>query len=389
MNIGPITFSQWLPKRIGRLLLWPATGTLLVLGMASYSHAAGTASGTVVSLGATADYQVAGVSQPQVSTAAPARFMVDTRVDLTVAESGSNYTDVAPGATNQTLIFTVTNTGNAPQDFALSAATVAIGGDDPIDAGSKTVDFTPTIVRVYQDVNANGSYDAGIDRLDYIDELAADASATVIIEATIPSTQTNGQVGACTLTATAANAGTAGTLGAISTKTTTANNDSLLAADADVAFGDGAGLIDAANDGKYSAADAFLVTSAVISISKSVALISDPLNGTTNPIIIPGAVLEYTITVTNAAGSGASATSVQVTDDLSSEGGHIAFMPDTYAALTGIRVTAPNINGGTATNLTNASDGDQGAFAANVVTVNGITLAPNESATVDYRVQVQ
>lgn len=389
MNTLPISRYHRIAHCTVQLLLLLLTVTLLGLAMVPCSHAAGTASGTVVSLGATADYQVGGVTQPQVSTASPAEFMVDTRVDMTVAESGSSYTNVAPGAANQVLTFTVTNTGNATQDFALSAATVAIGGDDPIDTGTNTVDFTPTIVRVYEDVNINGSYDAGIDRLDYIDELAADGSVTVIIEANIPNTQTDGQVAACILTATAADGSTPGTQGAVTAETTGANNDSLLAADADVAFGDGAGLIDAANDGTHSASDAFLVAAAVISISKSVAVISDPLNGVTNPIIIPGAVMEYTIMVINAAGSGASATSLQVTDDLSTESTHIAFATDTYGAGTGIRVTAPNINGGAATDLTNASDGDEGTFAANVVTVAGITLAPTESATVVYRVQVQ
>lgn len=370
------------------LFIFLAAG-YLTLTWVSDGHATGTASGTVVSLGATADYQVGGVDQPTVSTSSPAQFMVDTRVDLTAAESGSNYTSVTPGTTNQILTFTVTNTGNATQDFVLSAANVAIGGDDPIDAGTNTVDFTPTIVRVYEDVNTNGSYDAGTDRLDFIDELAADATATVIIEASIPVGQIDGQVGACVLTATAADGGSAGSLGATTTETTGANNDSLVATDADIAFGDGTGLTDGANDGKYSAGDAFLVTSAVISIAKSSAVISDPLNGTTNPIIIPGAVMEYTITVTNAAGSGATATSLQVTDDLSAESSHIAFVADTYSSGVGMRVTAPNINGGATADLTNAADSDQGAFASNVVTVSGISLAPNESATVVFRVQVQ
>ncbi len=36
-----------------------------------------------------------------------------------------------------------------------------------------------------------------------------------------------------------------------------------------------------------------------VTLNKSVALVSDPLNGPTNPIIIPGAVLQYVVTVTN------------------------------------------------------------------------------------------
>lgn len=389
MKTFPISRSRWIFSCIVQWLLLMLAAAVSLLGMVSYTHAAGTASGTVVSLGATADYQVGSVIQPTVSTAAPAQFMVDTRVDLTVAEAGSNYTNVAPGATNQVLTFTVTNTGNATQDFALSAVAVAIGGDDPIDTGTNTVDFNPTLVRVYEDVNTNSIYDAGIDRLDYIDELAADGSVTVIIEADIPNTRVDGDVAAYVLRATAADGGTPGVQGAATVETTGPNNNSLLPADADVAFGDGAGLADAAYDGMHTAADAFLVASAVISISKSVAVISDPLNGTTNPIIIPGAVMEYTITVFNAAGSGASATALQVTDDLSPESANIAFVTDAYGAATGIRVTAPNINGGAATGLTNALDGDQGTFAANVVSVNGISLAPSESATVVYRVQVQ
>ncbi|MEO0573884.1 MAG: hypothetical protein AAF004_00385, partial [Pseudomonadota bacterium] len=48
------------------------------------------------------------------------------------------------------------------------------------------------------------------------------------------------------------------------------------------------------------------------SLSKAEALVSDPINGTTDPLHIPGAVVEYTITVVN--NGSADATSVSVTD---------------------------------------------------------------------------
>ena len=44
-------------------------------------------------------------------------------------------------------------------------------------------------------------------------------------------------------------------------------------------------------------------------------VISDPVNGTTNPKAIPGATVQYCITVANAAGA-ATATDVDVVDDL-------------------------------------------------------------------------
>ena len=57
------------------------------------------------------------------------------------------------------------------------------------------------------------------------------------------------------------------------------------------------------------------VAGAVLTIAKFSRIISDPVNGTTNPKAIPGATIEYCITVANAAGA-AIATNVAVLDDL-------------------------------------------------------------------------
>ncbi len=129
--------------------------------------------------------------------------------------------------------------------------------------------------------------------------------------------------------------------------------------------------------------------SANITASKSSAVISDPANGTNNPKRIPGAVVEYTITVTNTAG--AQATNVTVTDDLSTEAATLAFLADGYAAGKGIRVTAPNINGGATLNLTNVADSDQGSYnpGTRTVTVSGIILDAGEQAIVSFRVTIQ
>jgi uncharacterized repeat protein (TIGR01451 family) len=43
----------------------------------------------------------------------------------------------------------------------------------------------------------------------------------------------------------------------------------------------------------------FVVAASDIALVKSVAILSDPVNGTTNPKAIPGAVVEYTLTITN------------------------------------------------------------------------------------------
>jgi hypothetical protein len=360
---------------------------VVLLGASGTALAAGTLSGEIVSLGATADYQVGGVSMPQVSTAAPAEFMVDTRIDLTVAEAGSNYTAVTPGSQDQILTFTVTNTGNAAQDFALTAAVVSVGGDDPIDGGTNTVDFTSSGLQAFIDVNGNSQYDAGTDT-DYIDGLAPDAAVTVLVAADIDNTPVHGDVAACTLTATAHDGSTNGSLGAQTVENSGDTNDtSLIAANADIVFGDGSGLVDGATDGAHSAADAFLITSATLSITKSSAVISDPFSST-NPKMIPGAVVEYTIRVENSAGAGENATGILVQDDISAEIAKIAFVADAYDPGRGIRI---DINGGGYTNLTNASDSptDEGSFVANVVSVGSIDLTPGQFAEIQFCVVVQ
>ncbi len=125
-----------------------------------------------------------------------------------------------------------------------------------------------------------------------------------------------------------------------------------------------------------------------ITVVKSSAVISDPVNGSVNPKRIPGAVVEYTIRVTNTAG--AQATNITITDDLNAESGKISFLPDGYGvAGKGILVTAPSINGGLVQSLTNAIDSDQGDYSSSTVTVGDIILNAGEEAVVTFRVTIQ
>ena len=78
-----------------------------------------TQAGTSVSNTFTLDYKVGGVDQPQIdSTATPTLFTVDRLVDLTVTSNGDNT--VAPGATDEELVFSVTNEGNDTQAYSLA-----------------------------------------------------------------------------------------------------------------------------------------------------------------------------------------------------------------------------------------------------------------------------
>src|SRR5262245_48265604 len=99
------------------------------LGWWTSANAQMTSAGTSIQNRATVNYSVGGQAQtliessptgnvtPGAGAGASTTFVVDNRVDLTVAELSGAATLTAPGASNAALAFTVTNTGNAPQEI--------------------------------------------------------------------------------------------------------------------------------------------------------------------------------------------------------------------------------------------------------------------------------
>ncbi len=325
-------------KRIFFSLLF---AVLFMFGMAQTAMAVGTASGTNVTNLATIAYDVggspqtaiesspAGNSTPGAGNGTSTDFLVDNMVDLTVAELSGAYTDVVPNSTVQVLAFTVSNTGNTTQDFSLAQASQA-GGLDPFGG---TDNFDATNINIYVDRNDNTTYEAGTDTATYIDELAADGSVTVFIVVSIPVTQISGDISAHILTATAHDGSGAGALGAATVQTAGADTPGAV----DVVFADGMGDTDAARDGLFSDTDAYRVLAAQLSVAKTSAVIRDPFNLNTNPKHIPGAYVQYTVTITNAAGANASATLTTITDTLD---GNMAIDPDLIVGATGVAENA-------------------------------------------------
>lgn len=368
----------------------------LALSASENASAIGTLSGVSVDNRATVQYAVGATTQPVIESAPAGNsttgvgngldtsFLVDNRVDLTVAELSGSYTVVASGGTSEVLVYTVANTGNTVQDFSLAATDLA-GGLDPFGG---TDNFNATPVGIFVDANNDSLYDPG-DTATYIDELAADGTVEVFVVRNI-GVQANNDISAVILTAQVAQGGAAAAQGAnILTDDATSAD---LAGTVQIVFGDGASDGgDVIRNGRYADTDAYRVGAAQITVAKASAVISDPINLGVNPKAIPGAVVEYTVTITNAALASAAATNVQVTDSLVAEiaAGTVAFDANGYAAGAGMQVTAPNIAGGVATALTNAALDDQGTFAANVVTVGGISLNAGQSATVRFRVVIQ
>ena len=304
-------------------VLLGAAGTLVaVTSGRSTANAAGTAAGTDINNRATVNYQVGSVAQtpvessptgnstPGVGNGSNTTFETDRALDLLVTGvDASQSVSVTSGQTAAVLRFTVRNEGNGTQDFSL----VATNRSGSSSEWTGTDNFDPSSFSVFVDANGNNAYDAGTDIATYIDELAADATRSVFIVATIPLAQLNDDIAALTLRAQVAVGGGAGSQGADITSDDAGVADN--PATIQNVFRDDAGDNgDAALNGRHADTERYLVQVARLTVAKTSVVVSDPVNGATNPKAIPGARVRYTITVTNSGAT--SATSVELTDPI-------------------------------------------------------------------------
>ena len=281
-------------------LLGAVSSVALVALSTAPAYAAGTTAGDAITNTVSVDYQVGGVDQT--TETATDTFTVDRKVDVVVSETGTiGRTGVSPNETQAVIQFNVQNLSNDVVDLDLSAA-VAAGND-----------FALSNIVIYSDANGDGIINGTDAPITYLDEMAEDEIRSIIVVADIPAGATSGQTADIVLTANAFNGGNTGSLGTTELVDTAGANTSGV----DTVLADGASTngTDSANQGDFSWTDGYVVSAADITVAKASTLISDPVNGTTNPKAIPGAVVEYCITVSNASGS-ATATSVNVSDVL-------------------------------------------------------------------------
>jgi hypothetical protein len=343
-----------------KLLAAGSSITMAVLG-ASPVFAAGTTAGTVITNTATVNFTVGGVAQTPQS--ASNNLTVDRKIIITDAVVDAAPVSVVPGQTNPVMVFSVTNSSNSVMDIDLAAAAQASG----VAVGfSKTSNFAAGSTIVLHTGSASGPV------VTYLDEVAADATTTIYAVDTsapaIPTTATNGQFAGITLTATARQGGTAGTEGGTVSTTTPyggANN----------VFAESAGFgSDAANNGVYVSSDVFVIAAPVLTVTKTSTIISDPINGTTNPKAIPGATVRYCIQIANAAG-GATATAPVISDNLST-------LPVTYVA------SSIKLNGTITGGVCNWDGTTGGTFASSTVSGTLSNLAGGSSESLYFDVTI-
>lgn len=311
----------------------------IILASAGTAHAGGTDAEVVVQNTFTLDYKVSTVDQIQIeNSGSPTEFTVDRLIDLTVASSGT--TSVAPGAQDQELIFSLTNDGNDTQAYALSF----------VNEGSDEYSATNVAILYYVDDGDNTfEPDAGDgSALTYngseTPDLAKDRRLWVILQGDIPSGLNDEDEDILTLVADTLEPSTSGNAGDPVVADVDATNSITGAAENVLADGSGTSN-EVANAGDHSASSTFVVASADIDAAKTVTIFAEDGTGcATIPgtpasgeqYAIPGACVEYKITINNTGGTDATALTV---NDVLPE--HLEFIAAAASGFTGGSFATP------------------------------------------------
>lgn len=324
--------------------------SLAALVLAQTSFADGTEAGTVVSNTATLSYSVGGAVQSDI-TSDVADFKVDNKVDLTVTGDSSTNLIVGPSSTSTTpankLSYVLSNDGNLKQIFTVAVSHLAT---DDFDAGTTPATAAPQAAEACTFTINDGTTTTGPHALAATPTVTLEIDATADIEVTcsMPNRPDvdDGDLSTIDVLATAVDAG-----GATMQESTIADRED----EVDVVLADGTGAASDAGDrnAMHSATQTYEIDAPMLSVVKTSKVTEDPYNGTTNPKRIPGATVEYTITISNASDS--PATGVKITDILTAAvAGEVEF----------VAASIVNANG-----TTEAYDA-----ATDTVTAEGITV---------------
>jgi len=306
----------------------------LLLSATTQAHAAGTLFDTLVDNSFTLDYTQDGAALPTLTNSgAPVSFNVDRLVDLTVTNMGA--VDVAPGAQNQTMLFSVLNTGNRDEQYDLSFE-VGTGGDfTPVFTGASTyIDDGDGIFEPNGDDVSLGDYRIG----GTTDALAPDAKLWVAAQYDIPEGQEAGTASEVIMIAQTYEAPVASQNG-----TTLKSGDSGVGIDGRYADGSGTALEDM-GDGAHSAQGTFNMTGPAITAATDVVVFDEDnancsdFNGRGNGgLFIPGACIEYNYTFTHN-GTGSDAQNVDFSTTLAPQ---LKFTSVTTTGFSSVSLTQP------------------------------------------------
>lgn len=251
-------------------IIAPALAGGLILAAAP-AEAGGVTAGTLIQNTANASFEDTGGTRNVTSNTVTVR--VDELLDVTIASRDAGPITAQPG--NAVLTFELTNQGNGPEAFRLTA--------NPAVAGN---DFDTTIRNIAVDTNNNGTYEEGVDQILAAPAttavLAADARLTIFVLVSVPANVADGRTSNVSLSAEAVTgSGTPGT--------------------AFAGRGDGGGDAIVGSTGALADARGRLTSAvATVALVKSV-VVRDPFGGTG---AVKGSIATFTIEAT-VSGTGA------------------------------------------------------------------------------------
>lgn len=356
-------------KKLGLMVRLGATAVALLLGQ--QAMAAGTDPGTQIDNTATVSYSVGSVEQTALTDTVS--FVVDRRVDFTLTVVDDTVEAIAPGQQDVWVDFLVAHTGNSDLDFDVDVVQL-IGGTFGNPVVTDNVDLNNLEWAVSTQSVLGGDADPAQGGPQFIDELPEDDSIRIRVwgDADLLLNLVNGDAAGVALTVTAHEAGAAG-LGA------------LLTAGADTALGVENVFNDTDNDGTETANDGWQVTAPDLAVTKDYAVFSDPLN---SGYPIPGAVIEYTVTIVNS--NATQADDVYLSDIIDSD----VVLDLNVGDYGGNDVSVVNGAATLACNVEDNGDGDGcdlnpgDELLIGDVTENAIDVAGNTTLTIKYRVTI-
>ncbi|WP_340586440.1 hypothetical protein [Erythrobacter alti] len=324
-------------KTVAKFLPLAGTTIPIALILASQpAYAEGVSAGTLIENTANATFDDGSGTRTIDSNTVVVQ--VNELLDVTVTSLNTGPVAVTPGSA--VLTFEITNTGNGPEAFQLSA--------NPSVAGN---DFDTVVDNIAIDRNGNNVYDPGIDEIltgpATTELLDAEANLTVFVLVTVPDGVADGEESDVDLLAEAVTGtGTPGTTF--------------------VGQGvDGTNAIVGLTGADDNAIGSMVVGLTSVDLIKS-ATISDPFGGSA---AVPGAIVTYTVTA-NVSGSGA-------VDEL--------IVTDRYPAGTRYRAGSLALDG---TSLTDAVGDDEGDADTTQISVDLGTVAGGTARVITFDVIV-
>jgi len=304
----------------------------LVLGNLAY--ALGTDAGTEISNSATLSYSAGGVEQEDV-TSNTDKFKVDKKIDMVLSTDDTTQVEVTPGQQDRITTYSFKNEGNANQKFKFEVANLA--NDEEADYNDKKdSDDVQNLEIKCTYTDGDGNSQTADWASSFIIEIKEDTSADCEVRADInPPDDTpavndegkgdDGDIMNVELKATAYKDDESGPEEETDGDDTQESVDIVFADGESVANGAHSGLGDTqaddnstkgdtAGDGIEVARSGYIISTPVLTVTKSSCVLSDPVNNTNKPKRIPGAIIRYMFDIENNGTN--DATDVKLSDTL-------------------------------------------------------------------------